>query len=440
MKRIAGLLILVSSMAIGVVATVASPGASGTEPGRTLHANTLAPSQRPSDVSPMSSGYYEVTPIDGPTSYIQGQTTLEAGGVNGPRPDQSSLTMQLSAGTNVDLSLTLPSGQSIQPGGLYETGDPGVQIFAGSCAAGNGDPIAVEVDQITWATNTSNEFYATSAAIQFTCLSQYGDTMYGAFAYNIVPTTPGQGYYTYESDGTISGFGNDNYLIYLGDLSVTALNEPIVGMAVTPDGGGYYLVASDGGIFSYGDATFYGSTGSIHLNKPIVGMAATPDGKGYWLVASDGGIFSYGDAPFYGSTGSIRLNKPIVGMAATRGGAGYWLVASDGGIFAYGNARFFGSTGNIKLNKPVVGMTPTPDGGGYWFVATDGGIFSYGDAQFYGSTGSISLTEPIVGMAATQSGSGYWLVASDGGIFAFNAPFGGSLGGEGLTDIVGIAT
>jgi hypothetical protein len=43
-------------------------------------------------------------------------------------------------------------------------------------------------------------------------------------------------------------------------------------------------------------------------------MAATPDGKGYWLVASDGGIFSYGDATFYGSTGATTLNKPIVGM------------------------------------------------------------------------------------------------------------------------------
>ena len=74
------------------------------------------------------------------------------------------------------------------------------------------------------------------------------------------------------------------------------LNKPIVGMAPTPDGGGYWLVASDGGIFSYGDAGFFGSTGSIHLNKPIVGMAPTPDGGGYWLVASDGGIFSFGDA------------------------------------------------------------------------------------------------------------------------------------------------
>jgi hypothetical protein len=37
---------------------------------------------------------------------------------------------------------------------------------------------------------------------------------------------------------------------------------------------GYRLVASDGGVFSFGDASFYGSTGSIHLNQPVVGMAA----------------------------------------------------------------------------------------------------------------------------------------------------------------------
>ena len=64
-----------------------------------------------------------------------------------------------------------------------------------------------------------------------------------------------------------------------------------------PTAGGYWLVASDGGIFSFGDAQFYGSTGAIHLNQPIVGMAPTPDGRGYWLVASDGGIFAFGDAP-----------------------------------------------------------------------------------------------------------------------------------------------
>ena len=86
-------------------------------------------------------------------------------------------------------------------------------------------------------------------------------------------------------------------------------------MATASAGAGYWLVATDGGIFSYGDATFFGSTGGIHLNKPVVGMAASPDGAGYWLVASDGGIFSYGDAPFYGSTGSLHLNAPIVAMS-----------------------------------------------------------------------------------------------------------------------------
>ena len=36
---------------------------------------------------------------------------------------------------------------------------------------------------------------------------------------------------------SISGFGNDSYLSYLGDLGATHLNKPIVGMAATPDGG-----------------------------------------------------------------------------------------------------------------------------------------------------------------------------------------------------------
>ena len=132
-------------------------------------------------------------------------------------------------------------------------------------------------------------------------------------------------------------------------------------MAATPDGNGYWLVASDGGIFSYGDAQFYGSTGSIHLNSPVVGMAAGPGGNGYWLVAADGGIFNYGSADFYGSAGSLHLNKPVVGMAAAPSAQGYWLVASDGGIFTYGNTLFYGSTGGIAAEQAdcgdVVGLS-----------------------------------------------------------------------------------
>ena len=64
----------------------------------------------------------------------------------------------------------------------------------------------------------------------------------------------------------------------------------------------------------YKRQSFYGSAAPLRLNQPIVGMAATPDGKGYWLVASDGGIFSFGDAAFFGSEGGVHLNAPIVGI------------------------------------------------------------------------------------------------------------------------------
>jgi hypothetical protein len=119
---------------------------------------------------------------------------------------------------------------------------------------------------------------------------------------------------------------------------------------------GYRMVASDGGVFDFGSAAFYGSSGNLALNQPIVGMASTPDGKGYWLVASDGGIFSFGDATFYGSTGNLALDRPIVGMSSTPDGKGYWLVASDGGIFSFGDAPFDGSMGGTALNEPIVGF------------------------------------------------------------------------------------
>jgi outer membrane protein assembly factor BamB len=241
------------------------------------------------------------------------------------------------------------------------------------------------------------------------------------------PPPPRPGYWMVASDGGVFAFGGSNFF---GSTGAVVLNQPVVGMAATPDHNGYWLVASDGGIFTFGDAGFYGSTGSLRLNRPIVGMATTPDGRGYWLVASDGGIFTFGDAGFDGSAGAIPLHRPVVGMAATADGGGYWLVASDGGIFTYGNAKFFGSTGAITLNRPIVGMAATPFGTGYWLVASDGGIFTFGSAPFKGSTGAIRLNQPVVEMAPTPTGVGYWLVASDGGVFTFgDAAFEGSTGG-----------
>jgi hypothetical protein len=251
------------------------------------------------------------------------------------------------------------------------------------------------------------------------------------------PARTGLGYWEVASDGGLFSYGNATFFGSTGGMPI---NKPIVGMAATPDDQGYWEVASDGGLFSYGNATFYGSMGGKPLNKPIVGMVATPDGKGYWEVASDGGLFSFGDATFFGSTGGMTLNKPIVGMVVTPDARGYWEVASDGGLFSYGDAGFYGSVGGKPLNSSIVSMVASPDGRGYWEVASDGGLFSFGDATFLGSIGGHPLNKPIVGMVATPDGRGYWEVASDGGLFSYgDATFYGSTGGMTLNKpIVGM--
>ncbi|HVX21230.1 MAG TPA: fibronectin type III domain-containing protein [Acidimicrobiales bacterium] len=246
------------------------------------------------------------------------------------------------------------------------------------------------------------------------------------------------GYWLAASDGGVFTYGN---AAFYGSMGGKPLNQPIVGIAATPNNGGYWLVASDGGVFSFGNAAFYGSMGGKPLNQPIVGITPTLDGKGYWLVAKDGGVFAFGDATFSGSMGGKSLNAPVVGMAATPDGGGYWLVAKDGGVFAFGDATFSGSMGGKSLNAPVVGAAAGPSDAGYWLVAADGGIFSFGDATFKGSAGGLRLDQPVVGMAATPTAAGYYLTAADGGVFTYgDAAFQGSAGGLKLVKpVVGMA-
>ena len=79
---------------------------------------------------------------------------------------------------------------------------------------------------------------------------------------------------------------------------------PTVGLSFTdtyvPSGRGpYRLVGSDGGIFSFGQAQFYGSTGSLHLQRPA-GRHRADDGEPRRLLARclRRGVFSYGDTQF----------------------------------------------------------------------------------------------------------------------------------------------
>jgi hypothetical protein len=366
--------------------------------------------------------------LDGSSNSFAPQTAVPTLATYVPQ-NNHLLTVKWSGG-----SVQLYGFGAIKAGRTYVTGISAT-IGKQSCSGPNAYG-AVKVDQVVTdpsgnVQSVALQFLCEEVTIQSTPTSETVNSallVYGTYALNLVPSDTTQGYYLYGADGSVTGFGNNDYLSYVGSLNGLMLNQPIVGMEPTTSGAGYWQAAADGGVFALGDAGFYGSAGAITLNKPIVGMAATPDGKGYWLVASDGGVFAYGDAGFYGSAGAITLNKPIVGMAATPDGKGYWLVASDGGVFAYGNASFHGSAGAIQLNQPVVGMAATPDGKGYWLVASDGGVFAYGEAGFYGSAGSIPLNQPILGLTRTSDGNGYWFASSDGGVFAFgDAPFEGSL-------------
>ena len=300
---------------------------------------------------PGSPNISKVTTASGSASAISPQVSTTASGISAT---YTGTTLAVSWGSGNSLTVSgagpLAAGSTVTSLNLG-SGQSGTIAVGGSnaCTAPSGLG-EVSIDQLV----SDNSGTVTALALQFGCLtSLVGFAVVGTVGLNVPPSTRPAGYNLYEGNGTVSGadtlgssiFGVDLF----GDMSGTALNQPVVGMATTPLDGGYWLVAGDGGVFSFGDAAFYGSTGNLRLNKPVLGMAATPDGQGYWFVASDGGVFSYGDAAFHGSTGAMHLNKPIVGMAATSSSNGYWLVASDGGVFSFGDAVFNGSLGGTGV-------------------------------------------------------------------------------------------
>ena len=130
----------------------------------------------------------------------------------------------------------------------------------------------------------------------------------------------------------------------------------------------------------------------------IIQIIGNSLGKGYWLVAADGGVFTFGDATFYGSTGGIHLNQPIVAILAATQGDGYILVAKDGGVFAFGQTDAPNAT--PQSSTPIVGVAMGHDGAGGWLVGANGTIYnSIGSEGFYGPNIAPTLQYPIVGIA-----------------------------------------
>ncbi len=90
-------------------------------------------------------------------------------------------------------------------------------------------------------------------------------------------TADGNGYWLVQAGGGVFSYGNVHFYGSLPGLGIVPAAQ-IVGIVATPDGKGYWLVGADGGVFSFGDARFFGSIGSQSLNQPIAGLARTPDG------------------------------------------------------------------------------------------------------------------------------------------------------------------
>ena len=108
--------------------------------------------------------------------------------------------------------------------------------------------------------------------------------------------------------------------------------------------------------------------GGKHLNQPVVGIAETPDGRGYWEVAADGGVFAFGDAVFQGSMGGQPLNAPVVGISTDPTTMGYRMLAADGGVFCF-DAPFLGSRAGSGGSDRYFGITTSAAGAGYILAA-----------------------------------------------------------------------
>jgi hypothetical protein len=262
-----------------------------------------------------------------------------------------------------------------------------------------------------------------------------------------LPLSTGHGYWLVGSDGGIFTFGQAKFYGSTGSLT---LQRPVVGITPSSSEDGYWLVASDGGIFAF-NVPFVGSLPSLglhpagsglpnSLNEPIVGLVPSANGKGYYMVASDGGVFAF-NASFAGSCPGIGgCSGAAVAVAPDASGDGYWIATATGHVYAFGDAPYFGAPG--PQSSAITSMVRTPDGGGYWLLDKSGQIFAYGDAAYLGSpTGSTGASNPATAIFATSDGDGYWVASANGSVFNYgDAANDGSMAGTHLNGAIVAAT
>ena len=261
-----------------------------------------------------------------------------------------------------------------------------------SCEAGTTHG-GFRIDQVAY--DSSGQPTALGVQFEFDCDS--GTQVHGTIAYDLTDTTSNQGYYLYQRSGVPGGFGNDNYLLYLGDPALLGTNAPIVGMVPTASGDGYRMAASDGGVFAFGDARFEGSCPGIGgCRGAAVSVVPDATGNGYWVVTNSGAVYTFGDAVNDGQPGT--QSSSITSAAATPDGDGSWILDAAGQVFPFGNAASPGGMppGSAGGFNPASAVFATSDGAGYLVVTAAGKVSCFGDAPADGDMSATHLNGPIV--------------------------------------------
>jgi hypothetical protein len=186
---------------------------------------------------------------------------------------------------------------------------------------------------------------------------------------------------------------------------LSACVEPVTGsMAVTADG----TFSATGSLVA--PTTDLGLADGETVTDLVVTPAATTRG---YVLTSASRLIGFGNTTTASTTDLVTLkdNETVTTLATINGTA--YFVTSQG--------RMFDMTGNIYVDlsahttSNVVDVVTTSTGGGIMITAT-GGVFSFGTDLFKGSLGGQGITD-IVGAHIVQGG--YYLIQSNGNVHTF---------------------
>ena len=381
-----------------------------------IHADWVVPTVQPTQYGGISATWIGIDGgLGSPNSIIQTGTQQETAG----RSTLYAAWYELYPAAPVTVGGVSP-GDSMSAS-ITHDGGSNWTISIADVSTGNSDAIPVTYNGPADSAEWIEELPTVVGAAQPT-LADFGSVTFTDMTY--IPANPGAASLMPIDMVDESG----NVIASAGPTSFNGVSSSFTDTYV-PTGAGYWLVGSDGGIFSFGQAQFYGSTGSLHLQRPVVGIVPTANHGGYWLDASDGGVFSYGDTQYYGSIPGLgsasrpgrasrtASTRPLWAWCRRADDDGYFMVASDGGVFAFGDAHFAGSCPGIGgCSGAAVAVMPDASGNGYWLVTATGNVYTFGDAPYFGAPGPSGT---VTRLFSTPDGLGYWILLADGQVFSY---------------------